>query len=1603
MENQPVSLTQPDKTIIKALLSGDEFHSWYHDESNYTIIQDPKSGYWCWAIIKSDELVSSGYPVHKYTAKNLGIMPEINISDEKYYEMKLGFYNESYRTGGLTPTTGNVTNIVIFVKFYDEDDYEFDEPLSFWENLYNATGTSVNSLKQYFWDASYRTLNLTSYLYPISNSTTVVAYQDFRQRDHYLPILQSPYGYTTPDDMNRRMFELVQSAVNSIAGTVDPTIIVDSNNNGNVDNVTLVIRGEATGGILWSRYGQLYDPNLKINNKLVRDFNIIIEQQVEHWDFGGVGLLVHELGHSFGIPDLSVGGGHAFKPVGHWDVMSNQLNVPQSFSAYSKSHYLGWTPDIPTITESGTYTLKPITVCKYNHAYRVNSPMNTLEYFIIEYRSTFTGTTDSTLIDLTGVGAGLLVYRVNTLFSANTPYSQRLYVYRPNGTYSVVSDPATYGNVWHAFFSADAGKTEFNDTTNPSAFLSRGDFGGLYISNISAVGDSITFDVSIMPEVVTEFPYIETFEKLPSYWSLGAGRLLEYPNLTKPNLDQGPSWSGGLWNLRYFLNDPYHPNGSSARGGLSHRFGRWLITPMLDLSRTSGYHTLSFDIGMIVNFPEFMAACSTASLIVLVSNEGGEYWSDKNILAKWDNTTSFRVIENISTIGERITLSLSEYSGQVKIAFILRSDSMRDGVFSIYIDNVTVRYHPPNININRGGAFLTGFSTIQEAIYETMEGDIITVRPLGHDIPHTGPGNTNLMMPTAHAITIRGAGYPHGPVIDCGGETGFIFGTSSHVSRIENLTITNSTEAIRITNSAPIIDNVLFSSNSRDINIDNIDSIQGAVTIESCVFTDNLVSGSGSTSILASAPNLIIRDSRFSDIQGRAISFSGRSIDLENSRFEGITAFDAPIFLSNPNSILLSAATIRDNLFVGNRTTGTGPTSFNAHNLFIDRAFRFGVVDIKRNVFDIPAGVIVSHPSIAINNYDRAGVVASPLAHFRYNNNTTLSASPGSRDILYTVGTPNEDYRFLIQNSVFAGDLLLSYVRVMADFPNNVIIRNSWFESEESIRGGTVQINDPIICYIAQVTDLLFGSDPQITPTTYRPIWDATVKSPLIDAGYHDTNEDGILWYEDIEDQSPDGTRLDIGAIASLSHGATVYRIKADSSPSKFREMYHWVCFPYIDKLYQGGFLIDGHLYAADDLIYNLHHYQGNSFFSFDSSVSWRYNDYVGTINNQSFAQTPSHHIDSRYGYKMFSYRPPNLLPLFHDIYNPTIVAGFYLGSPNPPINSTQITLSAVEQGEPYRETWVGYFKHSSAHPLHALSQVTSHLIEIKTRHWSLNKVGNAWIVSGAEPMINFGEAVSLKYTGDIDRTFTWQSPPHPPENQYSHPLPIYFEYVEEEDYLPLYVYIPYDIVNEGGGEIGLFIDAICYGAEVIQGDIVQINAYILGAGIDLDDADIELRIHEYIPRSLAFGEGAEPPNKSHRVKTSSYTPSAVASHISPTSDGSKKSARKLFYQASLRSDDPADDIISYVTQLEGNYPNPFNPITTILYSLAGPEFVSIKIYNIKGQLVYTLVHEPQKPGRHTAIWDGVDHTGRGVSSGIYFYRFQTSSVTTTKKMLLIK
>ncbi|MGB5108146.1 MAG: S8 family serine peptidase [Candidatus Zixiibacteriota bacterium] len=108
-------------------------------------------------------------------------------------------------------------------------------------------------------------------------------------------------------------------------------------------------------------------------------------------------------------------------------------------------------------------------------------------------------------------------------------------------------------------------------------------------------------------------------------------------------------------------------------------------------------------------------------------------------------------------------------------------------------------------------------------------------------------------------------------------------------------------------------------------------------------------------------------------------------------------------------------------------------------------------------------------------------------------------------------------------------------------------------------------------------------------------------------------------------------------------------------------------------------------------------------------------------------------------------------------------------------------------------------------------------------------------------------------------------------------------------------------------------------------------------------------------------------------------------------------------YRQATPVEDEFDPVLPRAYQLEQNFPNPFNPITQIKFSLDRTESVRLEVFNSLGQHITTLISEPRQVGNHTVYWNGADDSGQIVATGVYFYRLTVGNSSESRKMLLLK
>lgn len=498
-------IIQPDGTLIKCYASGDEFYNWLHDSSGYTIVQNKETGYYVYGVLSDNKIVSSEYIIGKYDPEKIGIDPWLKISEKDYSLKKRekiktlpiwkGGLNKNsqnlYNSSALVPREGIMNMIVVFIRF--SDDGEFNKLYSMYENLFNSNSANDASLLNYYKEASYNKLTLASGFYPSPTGNSVVSYEDDHPRGYYriYNAATNPAGYDpdipnsdyqNPNSKVYREHTLLKNAIQFIGSEIPDGFNIDADNDDVVDNICFVINGSPDGwnDLLWPHQWSLWSQEVTLKNKIVYAYNFQLDSELT------LGVLCHENFHVLGAPDLYHYSQDEMTPVGPWDLMEWNYDIPQHMCGFMKYRYGGWIEEIPEIKENGTYTLSPLTSNSGN-VYKIQSPHSLTEYFVLEYRKRESSFENSI------PGEGLLVYRINQ--TADNKGNREgppdeVYLFRPGGS------STSNGDVYNAYFCQSKNRVFINDNSDPKCFLQDGTKGGLDISNIGFAGDNISFDIN---------------------------------------------------------------------------------------------------------------------------------------------------------------------------------------------------------------------------------------------------------------------------------------------------------------------------------------------------------------------------------------------------------------------------------------------------------------------------------------------------------------------------------------------------------------------------------------------------------------------------------------------------------------------------------------------------------------------------------------------------------------------------------------------------------------------------------------------------------------------------------------------------------------------------------------------------------------------------------------------------------------------------------------------------------------------------------------------------------------------------------------------------
>lgn len=178
--------------------------------------------------------------------------------------------------------------------------------------------------------------------------------------------------------------------------------------------------------------------------------------------------------------------------------------------------------------------------------------------------------------------------------------------------------------------------------------------------------------------------------------------------------------------------------------------------------------------------------------------------------------------------------------------------------------------------------------------------------------------------------------------------------------------------------------------------------------------------------------------------------------------------------------------------------------------------------------------------------------------------------------------------------------------------------------------------------------------------------------------------------------------------------------------------------------------------------------------------------------------------------------------------------------------------------------------------------------------------------------------------------------------------------------------------------------------------------AYLYGTNADYGIDELE------VGNGTAFLESQDGIVRGIFYEQGTYKTIAASSFFGAMGDGTGENTKANLMADYLEflygSVNAGNNVITLGTHLGANYPNPFNPITTIEFTTENTKtHTELIIHNIRGQKVKTLINEKLDAGNHSIIWNGTDDNGQVVSSGVYFYEMNTGDYTSVKKMILMK
>ncbi|WP_196140746.1 M6 family metalloprotease domain-containing protein [Aliikangiella sp. G2MR2-5] len=493
----PVFDTQPDGSVVQIRVKGDEHFNWNEDQNGYTIIRH--KGWYKYAKLNSKgALVASEHIVGKANPKALGLQKRL-LPAAKVQAKSSKRVESSTSIQGITPS-GAVKNLVVMIRFANHTGRSLPSVADV-DVLFNAVGgdatlAPTGSVRDVYLKNSYNQMELNSDVQPWITVSNTEAY------------------YANGQSGDQTLWEALREALSELDKTVDFRDY-DSDGDGKIDAIAFLhsgygaewggtdVDGTSSADRIWShRWSMQSQAWTSEEGVTVNDYHISPALwSTSGSEIGRIGVIAHETGHFFGLPDLydTNGGGAGIGSYGlmanSWDFQGTQY-CPPHFSPWSKTQ-LGWySPQ--EISASGEYSLRQSE--QYPDVYKISQGFPSGEYLLVENRQ-------NSEFDCTLPQGGLAIWHIDEQAGFNTegypgqarwPQNgnhYRVALLQADGAYDLeqAKNRGDAGDVYHGSVSNAIGEGPGgypNTDTYQNGIVNQT---GNSLTNISLSGSTMTF------------------------------------------------------------------------------------------------------------------------------------------------------------------------------------------------------------------------------------------------------------------------------------------------------------------------------------------------------------------------------------------------------------------------------------------------------------------------------------------------------------------------------------------------------------------------------------------------------------------------------------------------------------------------------------------------------------------------------------------------------------------------------------------------------------------------------------------------------------------------------------------------------------------------------------------------------------------------------------------------------------------------------------------------------------------------------------------------------------------------------------------------------